>query len=106
MGARGETQQLKVSAGNGSIWIFHTTHHAGTFLRITAEENGWWWDNSAREVLNKNAPSGPHTPPSGLHACSIKEEELGREDHKFFFDTVCGEDGMYGVTNLADSFPC
>lgn len=78
-----------VKQNKSSIWIFHITHHAGTYLRITAEDNGWY-----------NAiPPG-----SAPHPCSLKEEEL--QDHMFYYDGVCGEYGMGGVANLAESFPC
>jgi len=77
-----------VKRGSGSIWIYHTTHHAGTYLRITAEKNGW---KDAGSTGRKNG-------------CALGEADL--QDHQFFYDGVCGEHGMYGVTNLGKSFPC
>jgi len=69
-----------------SIWIFHITHHAGTSLKGFAEANGW------------------QTTVLPAHLCGLKLEEL--QDRALYYDSVCGEHGMTGVVNLADSFPC
>jgi len=69
-----------------SMWIFHITHHAGTYIKSMAEANGW------------------HTEVLPGHNCGLKQEEL--QDHAIYYDSVCGEYGMRGVVNLADRFPC
>jgi len=76
-----------------SIWIFHTTHHAGTYLWELALENGWHVAEADDCGYN-----GKH------HPCSLKAEEL--QDRALYYNCVCGEDGMIGVDNLAESFPC
>jgi len=66
-----------VNSGAGSIWLFHTTHNAGTSLVNVFNAHGFKWNSDS---LSR-------------HHCSIDEEDL-KQPNTLFYNDVCGEFGL------------
>jgi len=66
-----------VNSGAGSIWLFHTTHNAGTSLVNVFNAHGFKWNNDTLKSRH----------------CSIEEKDLA-QPNTLFYNDVCGEIGM------------
>lgn len=63
-----------VNSNKGSVWLFHTTHHAGTSLSQLFSKRFFFQ-------------------PSNNHGCFIDETDLSHPK-TFFYLNVCGENGI------------
>jgi len=70
-----------VKNGIGSVWLFHTTHNAGTSLLALFEQQGLSWKRKGR-------------------GCFIQEADLATPT--LFYDDVCGERGIFGDSQFGD----
>lgn len=61
--------------GTASVWLFHTTHNAGTSLQRLFSRKGFPWNRKGR-------------------GCFIEEKDLEANPHNFFYNDVCGEQGL------------
>jgi len=71
-----------VKRGTGSVWLFHTTHNAGTSLKDLFQGEGL-------------------SPSNQDPSCSIDETDLEINPKTLYYDNVCGE---YGITQKIGDF--
>lgn len=75
-----------MNSGAGSVWLFHTTHNAGTSLLRLFKAHGYVWNPDSRHH-NQTSQGG------GKAGCFIEEKDLV-QPKSLFYDDVCGERGM------------